>query len=34
MENTFIEVLKILVFTSVLFVWVVRYHNIIEEFKK
>jgi hypothetical protein len=31
---SFIEVLKIIVFTSVLFVWVVRYDNIISEFKE
>jgi hypothetical protein len=29
-----IEVLKIIVLTSVLFVWVVRYDNIISEFKE
>ena len=28
-----IEVMKILVFSSVLFVWVVRYKNIVEEFQ-
>lgn len=33
MDATIIEVLKILVFSSVLFVWVVRYSNIVEEFK-
>jgi hypothetical protein len=34
MKNTIIEILKIIIFTSVLFVWCVRYQNIIEEFKK
>lgn len=34
MENSLIEILKVIVFSSVLFVWVVRYQNIIEEFKK
>ena len=34
MKNTIIEILKIIVFTSVLFVWCVRYQNIVEEFKK
>lgn len=33
MPSSMIEVLKILVFSSVLFVWVVRYKNIIEEFQ-
>lgn len=33
MDMNLIEVLKILVFTSVLFVWVVRYSNIVEEFR-
>lgn len=27
------EVLKIIVFSSILFVWVIRYTNIVEEFK-
>jgi hypothetical protein len=34
MENdAFISVVKIIVFSSVLFVWVIRYQNIVEEFK-
>ena len=33
MNINILETLKILVFASVLFVWVVRYDNIIEEFK-
>lgn len=33
MDTTVIEILKILVFSSVLFVWVIRYSNIVEEFK-
>lgn len=33
MDFNLIEVLKILVFSSVLFVWVVRYSNIVEEFR-
>lgn len=33
MNISIIEVTKILVFSSVLFVWVVRYQNIVEEFK-
>jgi len=34
MTNTLVEVLKVLVFTSVIYVWVVRYQNIVEEFKQ
>lgn len=33
MSNNMIDLAKILVFSSVLFVWVVRYKNIVEEFK-
>ncbi len=33
MNSSVIEVLKILVFSSVLFVWVVRYSNIVTEFR-
>ena len=33
MDINIIHILKIIVFTSVLFVWVVRYQNIVEEFK-
>ncbi len=33
MFSSMIEVMKILVFSSVLFVWVVRYKNIVEEFQ-
>jgi MFS superfamily sulfate permease-like transporter len=33
MNNNLIEAVKILVFSSVLFVWVVRYKNIVEEFR-
>lgn len=33
MNINFVEVTKILVFSSVLFVWVVRYNNIVEEFR-
>lgn len=33
MNTTIIEVMKILVFSSVLFVWVIRYKNIVEEFR-
>jgi hypothetical protein len=33
MNNSLIEAVKILVFSSVLFVWVVRYKNIVEEFR-
>ncbi len=33
MDSNLIEALKILVFSSVLFVWVVRYNNIVEEFR-
>jgi len=34
MPNIIVEILKIIVFTSVLFVWGIRYQNIIVEFKK
>jgi uncharacterized membrane protein YphA (DoxX/SURF4 family) len=33
MDVSFLQVLKTIVFSSVLFVWVVRYQNIVEEFK-
>jgi hypothetical protein len=33
MINTYAEVLKIIVFSSILFVWVIRYSNIVQEFK-
>jgi hypothetical protein len=33
MNSNVVELAKILVFSSVLFVWVVRYKNIVEEFK-
>lgn len=33
MNNSLLEVLKIFVLSSILFVWVIRYSNIIEEFK-
>ena len=33
MDTNLIEALKIFVFSSVLFVWVVRYSNIVEEFR-
>lgn len=33
MDTNLIQALKILVFASILFVWVVRYANIVEEFK-
>lgn len=33
MENYLIEVIKALVVSSIFFVWVVRYQNIVEEFK-
>lgn len=33
MNSNLIEVIKILVFSSVLFVWVVRYNNIVAEFR-
>lgn len=33
MGNDVVEVLKIVVLSAILFVWVVRYQNIIEEFK-
>jgi hypothetical protein len=32
-NSNVIEIMKILVFSSVLFVWVVRYNNIVEEFR-
>ena len=33
MNSSLLEVTKTLVFSSVLFVWVIRYNNIVEEFK-
>lgn len=33
MSSNLIELAKILVFSSIIFVWVVRYKNIVEEFK-
>ena len=33
MIDTYTKVLKIIVFTSILFVWVIRYANIVQEFK-
>ncbi len=33
MINTYTEILKIIVFSSILFVWVIRYSNIVQEFK-
>ena len=33
MKSDLIEVIKIIVFSSVLFVWVIRYDNIVEEFR-
>lgn len=33
MEYNILEILKIIVLASILFVWVIRYANIIEEFK-
>jgi hypothetical protein len=33
MNNSLLEILKIFVVSSILFVWVIRYSNIIEEFK-
>jgi len=33
MDTNVIEALRILVFSSVVFVWVVRYNNIVEEFR-
>jgi len=33
MSTPLMEVLKVLIFSSVLFVWVVRYNNIVEEFR-
>lgn len=33
MISAYTEVLKIVVFSSILFVWVIRYTNIVQEFK-
>ncbi len=33
MENSLLEIFKIFVAASIFFVWVIRYSNIIEEFK-
>jgi hypothetical protein len=33
MDSYMVEILKVLVFSSIFFVWVIRYSNIIEEFK-
>ena len=33
MISAYTEVLKIIVFSSILFVWVIRYTNIVQEFK-
>lgn len=33
MINNYTEILKIIVFSSILFVWVIRYTNIVQEFK-
>ena len=33
MNGNIVEVMKILVFSSVLFVWVIRYNNIVAEFR-
>lgn len=33
MANGLIEILKIVVLVSILFVWVIRYENIVKEFK-
>jgi hypothetical protein len=33
MNSSLIEMIKILVFSSVLFVWVIRYQNIVAEFR-
>ena len=33
MKDNIVEVMKILVFSSVLFVWVIRYNNIAAEFR-
>ena len=33
MDQSLLEILKILVVASILFVWVIRYSNIVEEFK-
>ena len=32
--QTFVSLIKCLIFSSVVFVWVVRYQNIVEEFKQ
>lgn len=34
MENTVVQIMKTILFASVLFVWVIRYSNIVEEFKR
>jgi hypothetical protein len=31
--NAYTEILKIIIFSSILFVWVIRYANIVQEFK-
>lgn len=33
-SEEFLEILKIIIFSSVVFVWVIRYQNIITEFKQ
>lgn len=33
MQHNLVEILKIMVLSSIFFVWVIRYSNIIEEFK-
>ncbi len=33
MSSSLLDIVKILVFSSVFFVWVVRYQNIVEEFR-
>lgn len=33
MNSNLLDILKIIVFSSVFFVWVVRYQNIVEEFR-
>jgi len=33
MSSSLVDLIKILVFSSVLFVWVVRYKNLVEEFR-
>lgn len=33
MDAHLIQVLKVIAFSSILFVWVIRYQNIVEEFK-